>query len=108
MSVDIFSDKQKIVAAAVGSETPVLIDLDTSEWTLSVWLETLMAEGVSIRVVFFTETKQSEMIERLESTVETMAAHIDFFCTSQDALLLGSSKELQRILELFNTAVWPT
>ncbi len=105
ISVDIFSGEQKVVSAAVGYDAPILIDLDTSKWMLSDWLERLIAEGISTQAVFFTEVKQSEMIEHFDNSEDTTAARVDFFCASEEALSRRSSKEFLRILDLFNSVV---
>lgn len=105
ISVDIYADEHKTVRAAAQSEAPILVDLDSSEWALNDWLESLLAENVPMQAVFFTDAEQSDMIENCDNAARVPDSNVTYYCTNEDAVFHNAGYELLRILELLNAVV---
>lgn len=105
ISVDIYADEGETVRAAAQSEAPILVDLDSSEWALNDWLESLLAEDVPMQAVFFTDAEQSDMIENCDNAARVSDGNVTYYCTNEDAVFHNAGHELLRILELLNAVV---
>lgn len=101
MSVDLHTDENGTVHAAHATNHLVMVDLKTSEWEISTWLEHLRSGSQHTEAIFVTNDEQSDAVETFTESDNDAGGQVAYYCTSENILFHNSGGEIIKILELF-------
>lgn len=105
ISVDLHTEEVATVHAVDKTNNLVMIDLETSEWAMSMWLEELQANSERTEAIFVTNDEQTEMVQTFARPNKESDSQVAYYCADEETLFQNSGIEIVRVLELFASVV---